>query len=120
VERSWRAAGGQDRRPRACRRRPRPCGACAGDGELMELKPGSRWRSAVCDAEVVVVRPPSADSTLECGGQPMLPHAAQRQAGVSISADHAAGSLLGKRYTDAETGFEALCSKLGQGSLSLS
>ena len=78
----------------------------------MELKPGSRWRSAVCDAEVVVVRPPSADSTLECGGQ--------RQAGASLSADHAAGSLLGKRYTDAETGLEALCSKPGQGSLSLS
>ena len=24
----------------------------------MELKPGSRWKSAVCDTEVVVVRPP--------------------------------------------------------------
>src|SRR5438874_2847321 len=86
----------------------------------MELKPGSRWRSAVCDAEVVVVRPPSAASSLECGGQPMLPHGTQRQAGASPSADRAAGSVLGKRYTDAETGFEALCSKPGQGSLSLS
>src|SRR5438309_533445 len=25
----------------------------------MELKPGSRWKSAVCDGEFVVVRPPS-------------------------------------------------------------
>ena len=24
----------------------------------MELKPGSRWKSAVCPAEVVIVRPP--------------------------------------------------------------
>jgi hypothetical protein len=86
----------------------------------MELKPGSRWRSAVCDAEVVVVRPPSAAATLECGGQAMLPHGTQRPAGAAPSADHAAGSLLGKRYVDADTGFEALCSKPGQGSLSLS
>jgi hypothetical protein len=33
---------------------------------------------------------------------------------------HADGSLLGKRYSDTESGFEALCSKAGVGSLSLS
>ena len=85
----------------------------------MELKPGSRWRSAVCDAEVVVVRPPTAAVVLECGGQPMTPHGGERPAGAALSPDHAAGSVLGKRYTDPESGFEGLCSKAGAGSLSL-
>jgi hypothetical protein len=85
----------------------------------MDLKPGSRWKSAVCDAEVVVVRPPSTAAVLECGGAAMTPHAAERPAGLSLSPDHAAGSLLGKRYTDVESGLEALCTKPGAGSLSL-
>ena len=85
----------------------------------MDLKPGSRWKSAVCDTEVVLVRPPSAPASLECGGQPMLAHASQRVADAAISPDHAAGSLLGKRYVDEEAGLEALCSKPGAGSLSL-
>ena len=85
----------------------------------MDLKPGSRWKSAVCDAEVVVVRPPSAAAVLACGGQPMAPHAAERPAGLALSPDHSAGSVLGKRYVDAESGLEALCTKAGAGSLSL-
>ncbi|MGZ6017199.1 MAG: hypothetical protein ACXWKO_00895 [Phenylobacterium sp.] len=85
----------------------------------MELKPGSRWKSTVCDTEVVLVRPPSAAASLECGGQPMVAHSAERPAGLSLSPDRAEGSLLGKRYVDAETGLEALCSKPGAGSLSL-
>ena len=85
----------------------------------MELKPGSRWRSAVCDTEVVVVRPPSASAVLACGGHAMTPHGAERPAGLSLDAAHSAGSLLGKRYVDAESGMEALCTKPGAGSLSL-
>jgi hypothetical protein len=85
----------------------------------MDLKPGSRWKSAVCDTEVVIVRPPSAAGSLECGGQPMVAHSAERPAGLALSPDHAAGSQLGKRYVDVDTGLEALCSKPGAGSLSL-
>ncbi len=85
----------------------------------MDLKPGSRWRSAVCDTEVVVVRPPSASAVLACGGHAMTPHGAERSAGLSLDAGHSAGSLLGKRYTDPESGLEALCSKPGAGSLSV-
>ena len=85
----------------------------------MDLKPGSRWKSAVCTAEAVVVRPPSSPAILECGGQPMLAHAADRPEGLTPSPDHAAGALLGKRYLDETTGMEALCSKAGAGSLSV-
>jgi len=86
----------------------------------MDLKPGSRWKSAVCTAELVVVRPPSAPGVLECGGHPVLAHAATRPEGLSPAPDQSAGSQPGKRYGDAETGLEVLCAKAGAGSLSLS
>lgn len=86
----------------------------------MELKPGSRWKSAVCDTEAVVVRPPKGEATLECGGAPMLPHTADKAAGGAVAEAHSAGSLLGKRYEDAESGVELLCTKGGAGSLSVS
>jgi hypothetical protein len=83
----------------------------------MELKPGSRWKSVVCDTEAVVVRPPKEAGELQCGGAAMVPYAAAKPAGAALSAAHADGSLLGKRYADEESGLEVLCSKGGQGSL---
>ena len=85
----------------------------------MDLKPGSRWKSAVCATEVVVVRPPSAAVVLECGGVPMLTATAERPAGGAVSPAHAGASVMGKRYADADTGLEALCAKSGEGSLSV-
>jgi hypothetical protein len=84
----------------------------------MELKPGSRWRSAVCDGEFVVVRPPKTPVSLECGGAPVIPHGEARGQGAP-SADHAAGAGAGKRYADETSGLEVLCSKAGAGSLSV-
>lgn len=85
----------------------------------MDLKPGSRWKSAVCDTEVVVVRPPKAEVSLECGGHPMIAHAAARPAGLTLAEAHASGSQTGKRFSDEETGLEVLCTKAGAGSLSI-
>ena len=86
----------------------------------MDLKPGSRWKSVVCTAEAVVVRAPSGPVTLACGGEPMLAWSAEHSAAANaVAADHGAGSLLGKRYGDAETGLEVLCAKPGAGALSV-
>lgn len=85
----------------------------------MDLKPGSRWKSAVCDTEVVVVRPPKTPVSLECGGQPMVAHAAAKPEGLAVSGDHAGGSQMGKRFADEASGLEVLCSKGGAGSLSI-
>lgn len=85
----------------------------------MELKPGSRWRSSVCDTEVVVVKPPKTEVSLECGGHPMVPMATAKPEGLSRAADHSGGSQVGKRYTDEDSGVELLCSKAGAGSLAL-
>ena len=85
----------------------------------MELKPGSRWKSPVCDTEVVIVRPSKTPVSLECGGHPMVPHGSAPAEGLALAADFSAGSQVGKRYSDDETGLEVLCTKGGAGSLSI-
>ena len=85
----------------------------------MELKPGSRWKSAVCDAEVVVVRATANSITLECGGHPMVAHAEAKPADLALASEHAGGTLPGKRFADDVTGLEVLCTKGGKGSLSI-
>lgn len=80
-------------------------------------KPGTRFKSAVCTTEVVVVKSPSSGE-LTCGGAPM---------GADLrSADDAApaagwdgGAELGKRYEDAESGMQVLVVKAGAGSLGI-
>lgn len=85
----------------------------------MELKPGSRWKSAVCDTEVVVVRPPKTQVTLECGGHPMVANSEAKPEGLTLSPERSAGSSMGKRFSDEETGLEVLCVKAGAGSISI-
>lgn len=84
----------------------------------MEIKPGSRWKSAVCDAQLVVVRPPKLAGELQCGGVAVLELTDTATPGGDIHPDHAGGVLIGKRYTDAQTGIEVLGAKAGRGSLS--
>jgi hypothetical protein len=85
----------------------------------MELKPGSRWKSAVCDTEVVVVRATQGGASLECGGHPMVPHAEAKPTGLELSAEHAAGTQAGKRFADDVSGIEVLATKGGKGSLAI-
>jgi hypothetical protein len=84
----------------------------------MVVKPGLRLRSAVCGTEVIVVRAPGGDLDVRCGGQPMLPFdAAMPVPGPSIAAGLDEGTLIGKRYGDQD--LEILCTKPGQGSISV-
>lgn len=85
----------------------------------MELKPGSRWKSAVCTTEVVVVRPSKSSVSLECGGHPMVALADGPPPGLALSPDFSAGTSVGKRYFDEAAGIEVLGSKPGKGSLSI-
>jgi len=84
----------------------------------MELKPGTRLRSQVCSAEVIVVKAPAGAVDLCCGGAPMVAVDAAPEA-RPIDAAHQGGTLLGKRYADEAAGLEILCTKGGEGSLSL-
>jgi len=83
----------------------------------MDLKPGSRWRSGVSDAEVIIVRGPSDSVEIGCGGSPMVPFDAQDGETGQISAGLEGPALLGKRYVDQPTGLELLCTKAGEGTL---
>jgi hypothetical protein len=68
---------------------------------------------------VVVVKPPAEPVDLRCGGHPMVPLGSDGGTEATPSADHASGTLLGKRYVDADQTLEVLCTKPGDGSLSV-
>ena len=85
----------------------------------MQLKPGARFRSAVDDTEVIVVRAPAEDVDLRCGGHPVIDHTAQCPGGAAPEAAHAGGTQVGKRYVDGTAMLEVLCTKAGDGGLSV-
>ncbi|MEY2476541.1 MAG: hypothetical protein QOG87_1856 [Actinomycetota bacterium] len=84
-----------------------------------QLKPGSRWRSAVCATEVVVVKAPVDDASLECGGHPMVSIDVDPPPGLSLDAAFAEGTKMGKRFADPDTGIELLATKGGDGTLAV-
>jgi hypothetical protein len=79
------------------------------------MKPGTKLKSQVCDTEVMVIR--CAAGRIECGGAAMGEGKAAELG--AVSADHANGSLMGKRYVDADGQYELLCVKNGAGSLAV-
>lgn len=84
----------------------------------MELRPGQKLQSAVCDAQVVVVRAPSTEVDIQCGGAPLLAEG-QTAGSAVLDASLGDGPLLGKRYVDDESGLELLCSRPGEGALTV-
>lgn len=86
---------------------------------MSSLKAGSRLKSAVCDTEIMVVRAAAGDYRLCCGGAEMLALAGARPEGAALDAAQAQGTLIGKRYADAQQRFEFLCTKGGKGTLTL-
>lgn len=83
----------------------------------MDIKPGSRWKSAVCDVQIVVVRPPKQSGELQCGGSAVLELTDPSVPSGDVHPEHTGGVLVGKRYTDADSGIEVLGAKGGKGSL---
>ena len=84
----------------------------------IQLKAGVRLRSAVDACEVVVVKAPADPVDLRCGGHPFLP-ADAAPASEKIVEGFDGGTQLGKRYSDDELGLELLCTKAGEGSISV-
>jgi hypothetical protein len=84
----------------------------------VQLKPGARLRSAVCDGELVVVRAPADDVDLQFGGVPVTDVRADldRQA---PRPDRVGDTPIGKRYHDVARGVEVLVTRAGQTLLSI-
>ena len=85
----------------------------------VDIKTGSRVRSAVCSTEVIVVRAAGGEVDLRCGGQPMIPLTETRDSNVAPDAEFSVGSAMGKRYAEEDLGLELLVTKPGAGSLSI-
>ncbi len=83
----------------------------------MMLRTGQKLHSAVCDAQVVVVRAPAAEVEVGCGGAPLLEDG--QDASAELDATLGDGPQLGKRYADDETGLELLCTRAGKGALTV-
>jgi hypothetical protein len=86
----------------------------------MRINSGGRYRSQVCQTEVVVVRQLAGDLDLTCGGHPLTDLTAQPASGLALAEGADTGNGLGKRYTDASGQLELLVTKAGRGTLALS
>ena len=82
---------------------------------MASLTPGTRLKSTVCNTEIMVITAPAEGIDIMCGGAPMNPDGGGN--GGTVHQEHAAGSILGKRYTNEGGGLEVLCVKGGEGSL---
>jgi hypothetical protein len=85
---------------------------------MATLKAGARFKSAVCETQVMVIKAPAGEYDLRCGGAGMLAPAAAAPTGLTLQAG-GAETLIGKRYVNADESVELLCTKGGMGSLSL-
>jgi hypothetical protein len=83
------------------------------------LKAGGRFKSAVCDTQVMVIKAPAGEFELACGGAPMLGGSDAAPEGVQLDAALSGGTLIGKRYVNEDESLELLCTKGGQGTMTL-
>ena len=85
----------------------------------MELRPGLKLHSAVCDAQVVVVKAPTEPVELGCGGAPLLDDGQEGDPAATLDASLGDGPQMGKRYADDDLGLEVLCTRPGTGALTV-
>jgi len=85
---------------------------------MSTIKPGTRLKSVVCDTEVMVIKY-SGDADISCGGTSMIDAKADAPEKGTINEAFSDGSLVGKRYVDADDTMELLCVKPGAGSMSV-
>jgi hypothetical protein len=88
------------------------------EGVIVQLKPGQRLRSQVCTTEVIIVRTPSSELELGCGGKPMVDIAEPAPADAVPTPGLDTGAELGKRYTSPDDeAVEVLVTVAGAGTL---
>jgi hypothetical protein len=84
----------------------------------IQLKAGMKLRSATDACEIVVVRAPADPADLRCGGHPFLAADAEVSP-QAVEAGFDGGTQIGKRYASEAAGVEVLCTKAGEGSISI-
>ena len=90
-----------------------------GMANTLTLRPGQKLASAVSDAQLIVVRAPATAVDLRCGGVALLPEGEEPSDEAGGQAAPGEGLLIGKRYADDELGLEVLCTRSGEGELTV-
>lgn len=85
----------------------------------MNLRPGQRLYSSVSSAQVIVVRAPAVEIEIGCGGVPMVEDEGPGVGADSLDSSLGEGPAIGKRYADDEVDLELLCTKTGDGALTV-
>jgi len=80
------------------------------------FKPGVKLSSTVCKTQIMVLRVPASELEITCGGAPMQ---VGDPAELGTPTGENAGSLVGKRYVDEGETMEFLCTRGGEGSVSV-
>jgi hypothetical protein len=84
---------------------------------MPELKAGGRLFSSVCETQIIVIKGLAGDHELSCSGATMTSTATGGTG--SLEPQRAEGTVLGRRYVNADETFEVLCVKAGGGTLCL-
>ena len=79
-------------------------------------KPGTKLSSTVCKTQIMVLRAPAKELEISCGGAPMQ---VGDPAELGAMSGENSGTHVGKRYTDADESVEFLCTRGGDGSISV-
>jgi len=79
-------------------------------------KPGVKLSSTVCKTQIMALRVPGEALEITCGGAPMQ---IGDPAELGEMSGENAGTLVGKRYTDAEETMEFLCTRGGDGTVAV-
>ena len=79
-------------------------------------KPGTKLSSTVCKTQIMALRVPAAELEITCGGAPM--QVGEPDSLGEMSGENS-GTLVGKRYTDADESMEFLCTRGGDGSIAI-
>jgi len=79
-------------------------------------KPGTKLSSTVCKTQIMALRVPAVELEISCGGAPMQ---VGDPAELGEMSGENSGTMVGKRYTDAEETMEFLCTRGGDGSIAI-
>lgn len=79
-------------------------------------KPGTKLSSTVCKTQIMALRVPAEELEISCGGAPMQ---IGDPAELGEMSGENSGTLVGKRYTDADETMEFLCTRGGEGTLAI-
>jgi hypothetical protein len=84
----------------------------------MKLTAGQALASAVDTTSVIVIRAPTVEVSVTCGGPEMIDGKTTSEL-IDADLSQQAGTQIGKRYADLGLGLELLCTKPGTGTLAV-